>query len=156
MAYHPSEIANEFVSLAGHQLPQMKLQKLTFIANGWNLAISGEPLVDTTAEAWDNGPVFREIWDRIRDLGVTPDGHIRDYSGETCQAMLDSQERQVVAHVWRRYGNLSSQRLSELTHQPETPWTQAYFGRGRNAPIYNDEVEQHYRELALAGRAQHA
>ena len=153
MPQTPSAIANEFVRLNQRPLPQMKMQKLTFIANGWNLAIFNRPLVDEQAEAWDNGPVYREIWDRIRDLGVTLAGLIMDYQRRPEEAHLDTDEAAIIQHVWRKYGSLSANTLSDMTHQPGTPWTRAYFERGRNAWISDEDVRAHYRELALAGRA---
>jgi uncharacterized phage-associated protein len=133
-------------------MPQKKLQKLTFIANGWNLAITNQPLVDEEAEAWDNGPVFRDIWSKIRDLGTDARGQILDYGRNPVAENLTPVERQVVEHVWRKYGSFSADTLSDMTHQEGTPWTNAYFGRGRNARIRNDEVREHYRGIALAGR----
>jgi uncharacterized phage-associated protein len=149
--YSPAAVANAFVDLAGHVMPQMKLQKLTYIADGWNLAIAGVPLVDSQPEAWDNGPVFRSIWNRIRDLG-TSGGKIRDYDGSVPSARLTAQEQAVVQHVWTKYGGKSAYQLSEMTHQPNTPWTRAYYGRGRNAVISNDDIRAHYLALAQAGR----
>lgn len=145
-------IANAFVELNGGPLPQMKLQKLTYIAHGWNLAISGQPLVSDVPEAWDNGPVFRLIWDRIRDFGLTMQGKVRAPSGEVYTAALSPQERAVINHVWNKYRGFSQFDLSDMTHQPGTPWTEAYFGRGRNSPLSNATIRQHYHELALAGR----
>lgn len=146
-------IANAFVDLAGSPLAQMKLHKLTYMAHGWNLAISGEPLVSDVPEAWDNGPVFRMIWDRIRDYGLDAQGHVRKYDGKPYHVDLPPQQRDVLEHVWRKYGPFSQFTLSDMTHQPGTPWTEAYFNRGRNAPLSNETIRKHYRQLALAGRA---
>lgn len=150
--YSPVAIANAFVDIAGHAMPQMKLQKLTYIAHGWNLAITGCPLVSATPQAWDNGPVFRQIWDRIRDLGWSG-GKIRDYDGSTPQANLTPSEKAIIEHVWKKYGAKSATELSDMTHQPNTPWTRAYYGRGRNASIPNEDIQAHYLALANAGRA---
>lgn len=151
--YHPAAIANAFVDIAGRPLPQMKMQKLTYIADGWNLAIADVPLVNAQPEAWDNGPVFRSIWNRIRDLGTTLTGKVRDYDGEVPEADLTQDEAAVIQHVWRKYGNKTALELSSMTHQPNTPWTRAYFERGRNAIISNDDIRAHYLALAQAGRA---
>lgn len=149
--YSPAAVANAFADLAGHAMPQMKLQKLTYIADGWNLAIAGVPLVDAQPEAWDNGPVFRSIWNRLRDLG-SASGKVRDYDGSTPTAAFTDPERAVVQHVWNKYGQKSARELSDLTHQPNTPWSRSYYGRGRNAVIPNDDIRAHYLALAQAGR----
>lgn len=153
MPHHsPAAVANAFVDMADHVMPQMKLQKLTYIADGWNLAITGNPLVDAQPEAWDNGPVFRQIWNRIRDLG-SANGKIRDYDGLIPTAPFTDQERAVIRHVWNKYGHKSARELSDLTHLPNTPWSRAYYERGRNAVISNEEIRAHYLALAQAGRA---
>ena len=153
MSEFPSAaIANAFVDLAGHHLPQMKMHKLTYIAHGWNLAISGEPLVADTPEAWDNGPVFRLIWDRIRDFGLSRKGKILRPDGTPYAANLSDQQKSVLNHVWKKYSKYNQFELSDMTHKPGTPWTKAYFGNGRNAPLSNELIRRHYRELAMAGR----
>lgn len=150
--YNPAAVANAFLGLAGHAMPQMKTQKLTYIAHGWNLAIAGEPLVDAQPEAWDNGPVFRSIWNRIRDLGVTASGKIKDYDGSVPLANFTPQERAVIQHVWKKYGSKTAKELSALTHQSGTPWTRAYYERGQNAKIPDPVIRSHYLALARAGR----
>ncbi|UAK25840.1 Panacea domain-containing protein [Sphingomonas nostoxanthinifaciens] len=150
--YTPAAVANAFVEIAGHALPQMKLQKLTYIAHGWNLAISGEPLVNDQPEAWDNGPVFRSIWDRMRDLPNGSGGKVKDYDNSIPMAEFTRNERAIIDHVWRKYGGKSAYELSEMTHQPGTPWTHAYYQRGRNAKLRNEEIREHYLALARAGR----
>lgn len=153
MSDHSSAaIANAFVDLAGRPLPQMKLHKLTYMAHGWYLAIENEPLVVDAPEAWDNGPVFRKIWDRIRDYGLDSNGHIRMTNGKPFAADLTPSEQAVLNHVWKKYGKFSQFQLSDMTHQPDTPWTQAYFNEGRNAKLSNATIQNHYQQLAMAGR----
>lgn len=146
-------IANTLVDIAGRSLTQMKLHKLTYMAHGWHLAITGEPLVTDKPEAWDNGPVFRLIWDRIRDYGLDNRGRILKRNRRPFEAEdISEQEMNVLRHVWRKYGRYSAYKLSNMTHQPGTPWTQTYFDDGRDAVIPDDLIRHHYRELALAGR----
>lgn len=150
-------IANEFLRRRGSDAwpQQLSIQKLTYIAHGWNLAINGEPLVAEQPQAWDNGPVFRSIWDHIKEHG---------YRGAHCTLVdpmtktefeepLSDKERAVIDHVWAKYGSKSSSELSAMTHQVNTPWYKAYFGRHKNAILDNKEIRQHYVELGLAGRA---
>ena len=134
-------------------MPQMALHKLTYMANGWHLAITGEPLVSDKPEAWDNGPVFRIIWDRIRDYGTNRAGKILKASGDPFEVELTPREAKILEHVWKKYKKYTPFQLSDMTHKPGTPWTKTYFSKGRNAVIEDDLVREHYRQLALAGRA---
>lgn len=152
MANHSAcAIANAFVDIGGVYMPQMKLQKLAYIAHGWNLAISDEPLIGETVQAWDGGPVFRSMWNAIRDYG-TRDGKIVGPGQKEISELLSDSERAVISHVWKKYGAYSATELSAMTHRPNTPWSKAYFARGRDAPIFNADIADHYKELAFAGR----
>ncbi|HBF28747.1 Panacea domain-containing protein [Rhizobium sp.] len=150
-------IANEFLKLrADNTWPrQMYIQKLCHIANGWMLAVSGQPLIEEVPEAWDNGPVFRSIWKHIKEYGyrgqyntlMDPDNQ------NVVEEQLTDDEKQVIKHVWDKYGHLSAAKLSQLTHEPNTPWEKAYFNKGRNSPLDLDDIKNHYIDLAMAGRA---
>jgi uncharacterized phage-associated protein len=41
----------------GIRLTPMKLQKLLYLAHGYYVAITGQPLIDEDFEAWKYGPV---------------------------------------------------------------------------------------------------
>lgn len=146
-------IANEFLKLNGGSMNQMKLQKLVYMAHGWNLAINGEPLVADRFEAWDGGPVMRSIWNQIRDFGFNAAGGLLGQANkQPFSATLTPEESGVIQHVWKKYGPYSGLELSKMTHQPGTPWTNTYFGEGRNRPLSNADIKQHFTEMAFAGR----
>ena len=153
--YDSRAIANEFLRLSvGKPINQMWLQKLVYIAHGWNLAINKQPLVRGRIEAWDGGPVSRAIWNHFRDLGRNSrDGLLGRPDGAPYESELTAPEKAVITHVWGRYGQYSGRELSEMTHQEGTPWSNAYFGRGRNARILDADIQRHFTDLALAGRA---
>jgi uncharacterized phage-associated protein len=164
MAYRAVQIANEFLRQPGAAgaLTQMQLQKLAYLANGWNWAINGDALIADPVEAWDYGPVYRDLYEHTRLFGkapiarpVTPDDRdaarvfgIRPRKAAPAfTATLTDRERAVIQHVWRRYGDLSGARLSALTHQPGTPWFQSY-AQGRNATIEQPLIRAHFDRLA--------
>jgi uncharacterized phage-associated protein len=165
MAHRAVEIANAFLARPGAMgaLTQMQLQKLVFIAHGWSLALTGNPLVSDQFEAWEFGPVSRDLYEHTKYFGrftidrlIRPGDDIaatfflngdRQARGEPYQAHLTASEAEMVSRVFRRYGRLSGQALSRLTHQPGTPWNAAY-RRGRNSRIEDHAIEQHYRSLA--------
>lgn len=153
MPHDPRAIANEFLKLAGNKpVNQMWLQKLVYMAHGWNLAINNEPLVRGRIEAWDGGPVMRLIWDHLRDFGRNAGGLFGKNKDTPLEADLSDAERAVIGRVWKRYGNYSGRQLSDMTHQEGTPWSNAYFGRGRNARLLDEDIKQHFTDLAIAGR----
>lgn len=160
--YRPEAIANRFLDLAGEQgLTQLQIQKLVYIAHGWNLAVSGEPLTSVEPEAWDRGPVYRDLRNKISHIGskrLTRKIHENDDNpfavfasenrGREIVANLNNTEEKIVSLVWNRYGHLHGFTLSDLTHEPDTPWHEVYHSRGRNAAIPNTVIERHYSDLA--------
>jgi uncharacterized phage-associated protein len=156
--FSAASIVNEFLRRrASIQWPaQMFVQKLAYISHGWNLAINNEALISERAEAWDNGPVYRSVWNLIRDYGYrgTNCTLVDPASGEEYVATLSQSERAVVDHVWNKYRHNTATDLSNLTHQAGTPWFNAYFNAGRNASLNDEEIQRHYVQLAVAGREQ--
>ena len=150
--FKPEAIANQFVGCSSEFLSQLKLQKLTYLAHGWHLAIENSPLVSEDVQAWDNGPVFRSIWDSIRDFGRDEEGYILNSGRKPFKAELGEFEQELIYRIWERYGDYSATKLSSITHQPNTPWAQTYFERGRNQIIKNDIIEKHFSKLANASR----
>lgn len=164
MANISTAIANEFIRLAaneGKQVTQMHLQKLAYIAQGWNLAINHVPLISDEVEAWDYGPVFPILYDHTKYFGSGPITRAIKYSDNNkidfffgkdnekdYVADLDDNERTVIESVWKKYGKYTAFRLSDLTHRPGTPWYETYFSEGKSARIPNERIRSHYRELA--------
>lgn len=158
-------IANEFIRKAGlhaRHLTHMQLQKLVYLAHGWNLAINGDALTDDIPYAWDYGPVYRDIYDALRRYGSGPvmqEISENDFGGgkffgtdeenRPVRAQLSAQERAVIDRVFSDYGQFHAYQLSALTHQDGTPWDQVYnHGAGRMAPIDNLRVKRHFIDLA--------
>jgi len=64
MPYQTKALANAVLNKAlenGEKLRPLKLQKLMYFVCGYYQARMGEPLIDSTIEAWDYGPVIPEI-----------------------------------------------------------------------------------------------
>jgi uncharacterized phage-associated protein len=96
----------------------MKLQKLCYYAQAWSLVWEQQELFPEEFEAWANGPVVRELYDRHRgqfQVSTWP-------SGEPTNLTPD--QAATVDAVLEAYGKLTARQLSELTHR-EFPWREA-------------------------------
>lgn len=102
-------------------LSAMKLQKLVYYSQAWSLVWDDRPLFDERIEAWANGPVVRELYERHRGR-FQVDGWDAGNPKE-----LDGDERDTVDAVLDFYGPRSAQWLSDLTHR-EAPWKDARKG----------------------------
>jgi len=105
-------------------MSSMKLQKLVYYAQAWNLVWDDVPLFPEEIQAWANGPVVYELFDVHRgNFTVSspwPRGDINN---------LTTAERETIDAVLRDYGELSGRQLSVLTHR-EAPWREARQGMG--------------------------
>jgi uncharacterized phage-associated protein len=142
MSYDPRAIANEFLRIASEQnsaLSPMKLQKLVYYANGWNLAIKGKPLINEDVEAWRHGPVIRSLYREFREFGnqdiTKPATETINTSTEPWKieyrvvtpSVDDHPEeaeftKQLLNKIWQIYGKYTAVQLSNATHQEGTPW----------------------------------
>jgi len=123
------EIAQNIIALSGEQLTNLKLQKLLYYAQAWNLVFTDQRLFHEDIEAWVHGPVvpavFREFkcyqWNPIDERGVKP---------------TDEHTASLLSEVIRVYGKFTATQLERLTHQ-EPPWVEARGGLPPDAPSKN-------------------
>jgi uncharacterized phage-associated protein len=59
-------------SLRGIAFTQMHLQELVYIAHGWCLTLTGEPLTGDRPEALKHGPEYRRLADALAEYGTAP------------------------------------------------------------------------------------
>lgn len=98
----------------------MKLQKLAYYSQAWSLVWDEEELFSEDFEAWANGPVVRNLYNKHRgmfkvDADVFPEGD----SGN-----LTDNQKDTIDKVLEFYGDKTAQWLSNLTHK-ESPWKEA-------------------------------
>ncbi|MFW7226169.1 MULTISPECIES: Panacea domain-containing protein [unclassified Serratia (in: enterobacteria)] len=144
--YNPVRIANKFVALAvqaGESLTHMQLQKLTYIAHGYFLALTDSPLLNEPVSAWKYGPVIPGMYDSFKVFGnrgiPAPVNAVQDN--------LDPKAEAVIEAVYRIYGKNDGITLSELTHRPGTPWCDTYNGRQSSTVISNEAIQTYYKNL---------
>jgi uncharacterized phage-associated protein len=103
------------------EMSAMKLQKLVYYSQAWSLVWDEKPLFKAKIEAWANGPVVREVYEKHRGqflVKAWPDGDPSKIKGAA---------KKTVDSVLSFYGDKSGQWLSELTHK-EDPWREARSG----------------------------
>lgn len=120
------------------RLTTMKLQKLLCAAHGLSLA-SGAALVDGQFQAWDDGPVFYEVFSLFKGRKYLS---INDVSS-TDDSVLDGVESDAIDEAIGLYGDFSGDALSDISHAAQ-PWSDAW-ATGKNTPIGNDSLALHYQ-----------
>ncbi|MGW1993374.1 Panacea domain-containing protein [Embleya sp. NPDC001921] len=122
----------------------MKLQKLCYYSQAWNLVWEEKPLFPENFEAWANGPVCPELYNHHRgqfQVGDWPSGKAE---------ALSPVEASTVDIVLGFYGGRPAHELSELTHR-ESPWRDARgdlpAGARSNAVITTTAMHEYYDGL---------
>lgn len=136
--YNVIQIANYFVQKAkdsGQDVTHLKLQKLLYFAQGWNLAVNREPLFEGTIQAWKHGPVIPSLYDRLKVFGGQSIPIL-----EVNPNPMSEETKKLLDAVWDGYGKYNALTLSSMTHQENTPWAKIVAGKGFNAPIPNDAI----------------
>lgn len=140
-------VTNEFIRLAKadeRSLTPLQLIKLTYIAHGWMLALYQRPLIIDRVEAWKYGPIIPDLYQLMKRYGA-------DFVTDNLPGgneVLSDEERDIIQQVYRVYGHLNGIQLSQLTHQPGTPWHQTWNVGDQNDVISNDLIAEHYRQMA--------
>ena len=163
MSAHSTAVANEFLKLAKNvnkSLTQMQLQKLVYIANGWNLAINNAPLTEDSPCAWDYGPVYKDMWEALRIYGRDPISRpikVKDYgfgilsenADDDVSGIFSKDESALIKKVFDVYGDFHAFQLSSMTHQKDTPWHKTYVTEKRiRGVIADSEIKAHFIRIA--------
>ncbi len=143
MARNVHDVTAYILQQAG-EMTAMKLHKLVYYAQAWSLVWDERPLFEDRIEAWANGPVVPELYERHRGrflIAHWPDGD---------PSTLTPQEMETVDAVLDYYAPHRAQALSDLTHR-EQPWREARHGlspgeRG-NHEITHAAMDEYYGGL---------
>jgi len=153
MAYHPRVIANALLrqaSKSGAKLSHLKLQKLVFFLDAWNLALHDQPLIDERPQAWPYGPVFSSLYQELKRFGAKDiQGYLKEIdpiSGREVALIPNPEDKpfwDLVDQVWDRYGKLTAVQLSSLSHTKGSPWDEARQDQVRE--ISDRSIKDFYR-----------
>lgn len=128
------------------EMTAMKLQKLLYYSQAWHLVWNEEPLFNDDFQAWANGPVLPNLYQRHKgQFRVGP-----SLLGAANAAALSPLEVDAVDKVLGFYGDKTAQWLSNLTHQ-ESPWLDARAGTEPGATseavITQSSMAEYYEAL---------
>jgi uncharacterized phage-associated protein len=141
-----NDVARYFLSKAdpeaGDAISHLKLQKLVYYAQGFHLAISGEPLFPDPIEAWRHGPVVRSLYAQYAGYGANGIPLPRGFDPTS----LPPDIRELLDEVYEVYGQYSAWRLRELTHA-EPPWREAWDPDDPSQTISTERMKQYFEGL---------
>jgi uncharacterized phage-associated protein len=123
-------------------ITQLKLQKLCYYAQGFYLAVFGEPLFYEAIEAWDYGPVVVELRQVHSHRGAETISPDELAFGDLIQTSVVTEH---LDRVWGEFGHYSAGELVDLTHA-ESPWIEAY-RLGQNTRISENAMKNYFLSI---------
>ncbi len=115
-------VAAKILEIMG-PMTTMKLQKLVYYSQAHSLATTGLSLFPEDFEAWTNGPVSLELFNRHRGRFTIRKEELLISLPERF-ATLEYEQVKIIEEVCAKLGNLTGNQLSERTHK-EDPWIRA-------------------------------
>ena len=145
-----SHVADFFLCFArdhGDYLTNLRLQKLIYYGQAWNLALHNKPLFPESIEAWVHGPVIPHVYGRFKKYRWNP------IAEEVAYPAIIPPVIKHLTEVFSVYGKYSAWDLERMTHQ-EQPWINARKGLAIDAEghsaISHEDMRQFYRALSAA------
>lgn len=118
--------------------------KLVYLCHAWMLGLKQQELVDEPIIAGRYGPVIKSIYDQYVIYG---DGPIFGEPAVDHARDLSPMQAAVMSFVHTAYRELPDTTLSEITHEPGTPWSKTRKSEGLGAEITSDLIREHYEQL---------
>ncbi len=139
-----SDVARYFLAKAdpeiGDIISNLKLQKLCYYAQGFHLALRGQPFFPEPIEAWQHGPVVPELYHAYKQYG----GGAIPVPTDVDSSCFDQEQRELLDEVYSVYGQYSAWKLRNMTHE-EPPWRDAQ-ANGAGV-IAHDAMASYFRTL---------
>jgi uncharacterized phage-associated protein len=143
------------LSEGGVFLNVLKLHKLLYYCQAWNLAFGRGRLFQSSFQAWVHGPVSREIYDRfVQSKALYSPVSTNDVRAGFDPGALPEHERAVLNSVLEVYAPLSGDQLEEMTHR-EDPWIEARAGvapAARSENIISEATMQRFYAARLEAK----
>ncbi len=162
MSHDPQAIANWFYDQSERDgrsdLTPMKLQKLVYFSHGWYLALENAPLISESVEAWRWGPVVPSLYREFKEYGPdTIPRRARDLRFEGGRLMQyepridNASVKGFLRVLWNTYKDYTAIQLSNMTHEPGSPWDTVASKYQYNLPmginIPNDLIQDYFKKL---------
>ncbi|WP_426008316.1 Panacea domain-containing protein [Aeromonas salmonicida] len=134
------DVAEKFIRLGNEDegISNLKLQKLVYYAQGYYLALYGEPLFDDDIEAWAHGPVVPFLYHEFKDYGSDSIESLIKFNEHTC---LTKHEIAHIEEIYDVFGQFSAWKLRNMTHE-ESPWIKH---ESRGGVISKRELERYFQ-----------
>ena len=139
--YDVRAIANWFISKAWQDdqvVTQMWLNKIVFFLVEQSLVINRLLLTRAKIQAWDHGPVFRELYyngDKKREVSEYYKKYqVAEKKKVVVEPSFLQDDLDLFEAVWSKFGKLSASQLRNISHESDGAWDFVWNEGGRLKP----------------------
>lgn len=127
---------------AGDTISNLKMQKLLYYAQGHFLALFQKPLFSEVIQAWQHGPVVKEVYDKFHIYG----SNAIDFKElENFKSSLYTQEHlDFLPFIFNKYNSFGAWELVEKTHNE--PLWQKHYSRYNTNEIPMQEIQAYFTQ----------
>ena len=141
------DVAKYMLSLtdekSGNTISDLALQKLLYYAQGYYIACFNKPLFKEDIEAWEHGPVVRDVYKEYKKYDYKP---IPKYEiTEEGKKQFDEKQKNVIEFVFDNMSGYSAKQLEYKTHR-ERPWLETYSKDKKNKIITYDKLKNFFEK----------
>lgn len=148
----PRALSNLILDIAdeeGIEVTNLSLNKVLYFVHALYLANTEKPLVRAKIEAWQYGPVFREVYHQFKSFDRSPITErarvLNPETGEfeTAESCIEQNEYNKIKSLALPYLRMKPGQLVDLSHQAGGPWHDAWYHDGDVNPgmeITNDSI----------------
>lgn len=151
VAHDPKAVANELIRRGindGRPLTHIEVQKLLYFWHGWMLGVFEQPLLDGEWEAWQYGPVLREVYFELNHYRGQP--ITEEIPGARTQLTNDED---YVLNIVYGYRALGASTLIGISHSKGGPWDKVWHDGRKSAVISNEMgLYDHFTHLLRIAR----
>lgn len=126
MLYSPYTISNYFIGKSfenNEKINPLKLVKLLYFAQGWNLALTNKPLLNVPIEAWKYGVIIDFMHALYKKYGNSPiTKYLKEKKEDLIRLTADSRTLSILDRVNEVYACHSGMELANLTNKKDSPW----------------------------------
>jgi uncharacterized phage-associated protein len=135
MTHDIRAIANFVLELAEKQgagLTNMALNKIVYFLYEDSLLLNNEKLAAAKIEAWEHGPVFRELYSAFKKFGDKPIAErackidLDTGAKVICELSIGDPVREFCEKRISKFVGISASRLRNLSHLPGSPWDKVW------------------------------
>ena len=123
------EVAKYLLLLAdnnqGDTLSNLKMQKLLYYAQGYSLALFDTPIFQDRIEAWEYGPVVKNVYNAFKKYGKESISFNELENFSTDEIAKHQEHQDLLVFIFKKYGSYGAWKLADKTHN-EPPYKEHF------------------------------